>query len=109
MTNYDKAKWFQLFSHAMLELEHALMAGRIMDARSEILRRLELLRGMPGLHEPERQAIQDALSGLRSLEREEVRFADQKHIEAAKLALGRLRSVGPMIERLNASNVPEQS
>jgi hypothetical protein len=109
MTDYDKAKWFQLYSHAMLELEHALMAGRIMDARSEILRRLEMLRDMPGLHEPERQAIQDALSGLRGLEREEVRFADEKHREAAKLALCRLRSIGPMIERLKGSDVPEQS
>jgi hypothetical protein len=85
------------------------MAGRIMDARSEILRRLEMLRDMPGLHEPERQAIQDALSGLRGLEREEVRFADEKHREAAKLALCRLRSIGPMIERLKGSDVPEQS
>jgi hypothetical protein len=64
-----------------------------------------MLKDMPGLHEPERQAIQDALSGLRSLEREEFRFADAKHREAAKLALGRLRSVGPMIERLKASDV----
>jgi hypothetical protein len=108
MTDYDKAKWFQLYRHAMVELEHALMAGRIMDARSEILRRLEMLRGMPGLHESERQAIQDALSGLRDIERE-VRQAEEKHRKAAKLALGRLRSIGPKIERLNASNAPDQS
>jgi hypothetical protein len=118
----ELSRWAQDFSDARyatralssvstpkLELEHALMAGRIMDARSAILRRLEMLRDMPGLHEPERQAIQDALSGLRSLEREEVRFEDEKHREAAKLALGRLRSIGPLIDRLSASNVPEQS
>src|ERR1700722_17590762 len=109
MTDYDKAKWFQLYRHAMLELEHALMAGRIMDARSEILRRLETLRDMPGLHEPERQAIQDALSGLHSLEREEVRSADEKQREAARLALGKLRSIAPLIERLSASNAPRKS
>jgi hypothetical protein len=85
---------------AMLELEHALMAGRIMDARSEILRRLEALRDMPGLHASERLSIQDALSSLRSLEREEVRYADEKHRKAAKLALEKL---GPESARRNNS------
>jgi hypothetical protein len=93
----------------MLELEHALMAGRIMDARSEILRRLETLRDIPGLHEPERQAIRDALSGLRSVEREEVRYADQKHREPAQLAREKLRSIGPALERLKSSDMREQS
>jgi hypothetical protein len=107
MSDHDKTKWFQLYSRAMLELEHALMAGRIMDARSEILRRLEILRDIPGLHGTERQAIQDALSGLRSIEREEVRCADERHREAATLALEKLRSTGPMIERLNVPDPAE--
>lgn len=109
MTDYDKTKWYQLYAQAMIELEHALMAGRIMDARSEILLRLEILRDIPGLHAPERQAIQDALSGLRSLEREEIRFTDEKHKEVARLALERLRSIGPIIELLNASDAPDQN
>jgi hypothetical protein len=101
MRDYDQSKWYQLYAGAMLELEHGLMDGRIVDARREILSRLEILRDMPGLHEHERQAIQDALSGLRSLERE-VRYADEKHREAAKLALEKLRSIGPAIERAKA-------
>jgi hypothetical protein len=107
MSDYDQSQWYQLYARALLELEHALMAGRIMDARSEILRRLEILRDIPGLHEPERQAIQDALSGLRSIEREEVRYADEKHREAAELALEKLRSIGPAIERLKPSDMPD--
>jgi hypothetical protein len=109
MSDFDQTRWYRLYSRAMLELEHALMAGRIMDARSEILRRLETLRDIPGLHEPERQAIRDALSGLRSIEREEVRYTDQKHREAAQLALEKLRSIGPALERLKSSDVREQS
>jgi hypothetical protein len=99
MSDYDQSQWYRLYARAMVEREHALMAGRILDARSEILTRLEMLRDMPGLHEPERQAIQDALGALRSLEREEVRYMDQKHREAATLALDRLRSIRPAIER----------
>jgi hypothetical protein len=99
MSDYDQSQWYQLYARAMVELEHALMAGRILDARSEILTRLEMLRNMPGLHEPERQAIQDALSSLRSLEREEARYAGEKHREIAKLALEKLRSIGPAMER----------
>jgi hypothetical protein len=57
---------------------------------------------MPGLHERERQAIQDALSGLRGLEREEVRRADEKIKETAKIALERLRSIEPGIKRAQA-------
>jgi hypothetical protein len=98
--NYTKSKWFQLYCHAVLELEYALMAGHIMAARSEILRRLEALENIPGLHESERQCIQCAFSTLRTLEREEIRAAGEKQTEVAKLALVKLRSVGPMIERL---------
>jgi hypothetical protein len=102
MSDYGQSQWYQLYARAMVELEHALMAGRIMDARSEILTRLETLRDMPGLHQPERQAIQDALSALRSLEREEVRYVEQKHRAAAELALDKLRSIRPAIERADA-------
>jgi hypothetical protein len=110
MSDWGQSKWYRLYAKAMVELEHALMMGRIMDARSEILRRLETLRDMPGLHEPERRAIQNALSSLRSLEREEARYADEKHREAAKLALEKLRSVGPAIIRTHADrpNRPNQ-
>jgi hypothetical protein len=104
MSDYDQSKWYQLYARAMVELEHALMAGRIMDARNEILTRLEMLRDMPGLHQSERQAIQDALSALRSLEREEVRYVEERHKEAALLALDKLRPLGHAIERAERDN-----
>jgi hypothetical protein len=107
MGDYEKSEWYQLYSRAMLELEHALMAGRIMGARSEILRRLETLRDIPGLHEHERQAIQDALSGLNGLEREEIRYVGERQREAAKLALDKLRSIGPAIERADGKQSNE--
>ena len=79
MTDYDQEKWVDLYQAAMLELEHSLMAGRLQDARPEILKRIEKLRDMPGLHREERQAVEDALSGLRMLEREEERYAAAQH------------------------------
>ena len=57
----------------MLELQRAKIAGQIGDARSEIAARIERLRAIPGLHGPERQAIEDALNNLRVLEREDER------------------------------------
>ena len=99
MGDYEQSSWHQLYARAMVELEHALMSGRIMEARSEILLRLEALIDMLFLHAPERQAIQDALSGLRSIEREEAIYVAEEHRKAAKLALEKLRSIGPAIER----------
>jgi hypothetical protein len=40
MSDYDKEKWVQLYRAAMLELEHAKMAGRIQDTRIEIAARI---------------------------------------------------------------------
>jgi hypothetical protein len=57
------------------------MSSRIESARSEIAARVEKLRTLPGLHTDERQAIADALSGLRALELEESRYdADQRRL-----------------------------
>ena len=44
------------------------MSGRIKDARTEIVLRIEKLQGMPGLHAEEHPALADALSSLRFLE-----------------------------------------
>jgi hypothetical protein len=44
------------------------MSGRIADARGEIEKRIAALREMPGIHDEERQAIEDALSSLRYLD-----------------------------------------
>ncbi len=77
MTEYEKEKWVELYRTTLLELEHAKMAGRIGDARTEIAARIEKLHSIPGLHAEERQAIDDALGALRILEREgERRVAD---------------------------------
>jgi hypothetical protein len=93
MTDYDHELWYELYRSALMELEHSLMAGRIKDARAEVLNRVEKLKSIPGLHAEEKQAIEDAVSGLRSLE----------HIEAehvANEALQKLRSLEPKLRRL---------
>ena len=81
---------------AMMELENAKIAGRIGDARIEIAARLEKLRDIPGLHIVEKQAIDDALSGLHSLERIE-RDADDERLIAER-ALQSLRVIAPRFE-----------
>ena len=86
MSDYDKEKWVKLYRTAMLELEHAKMAGRIRDTRIEIAARIKKLHDIPGLHAQEKQAIEDALSGLRVLEREEARYeADERRIAEPRL------------------------
>lgn len=93
MTGHDLEKWVELYKSAVLELEQALMAGRITDARAEITKRVEALRVIPGLHVEELQAIEDALNNLRSLEREDVKLAAEEHRKKARAALERLRSI----------------
>lgn len=78
-------------------MEQAKMAGRIADARAEIAARIEKLRDIPGLREMERQAIEDALNGLRMLEREDERArVDERAI--AEGALEKLRTIAPKLE-----------
>jgi hypothetical protein len=101
--SYDQEKWMQLFKLALLELEHSLMSGCIADARGEIEKRITALRDMPGIHEEQRQAIEDALSSLRYLEREEVKPQAEEQRERAEAALQKLRSIAPKIERNKAS------
>ena len=97
MSEYDKEKWVELYRAALLELEHAKMRGRIGDARTEIAARIEKLHHIPGLHAKERQAIEDALNSLRSLEREEERYAaDERRV--AETALEKLRFIAPRVE-----------
>ena len=94
---YEKEEWFRLYEKAMLELERASMAGRICDARTEIADRIEKLRDIPGLHEREKQAIQDALNALRVLEQEDGRArADERRI--AEAALEKLLIIAPNLK-----------
>ncbi len=100
--------WTELYQSALLELEHSLLNARIYEAREAIAERLEVLRGMPGLHTEEQQAIQDAFSSLRVLEHEEPLYADKKEEhKAAQAALETLRSIAPTVERLKL-NLPSE-
>lgn len=99
MVEYDNEKWVALYRSALIELQHSLMAGRIMDARTEIAARIEQLTHLPGLHAVEREALQDALSGLRSLEEEEIRYAADQQRKLATVALEKLRVLEPVMSR----------
>ena len=106
--SFAQEKWIKLYESALLELKHALLAGRIMDAREEIVKRVELLEEMPGLQPKERQSIADALSGLRSLEREEARYEAGRQREAAEIALQKLSLIAPVIHRVRWNPMPSE-
>ncbi len=103
LPSYDQEKRTQLFKSALFELEHSLMTGRIADARDEIVKRVAALRDVPGIHDEERQAIEDALSSLRYLEREEVKYQAEVQRKQAETALEKLRSIAPKIEGYDAT------
>ena len=101
MSDYDQEKWVELYQAAVLELKQSLMAGRIVEARAEIVKRIEALRDIPGLHEQERQAIDDAYHNLRFLEREDAAITAEEERNKAEAALERLLAIAPKIKRLN--------
>jgi hypothetical protein len=94
MSQFHKEKWVDLYRAAFVELEHAKMVGRIGDARTEISARLKKLHQMPSLHAEERQAIEDALSGLRTFEREEEQHEEDER-RIAEAALEKLKAIAP--------------
>jgi hypothetical protein len=89
--------------NALLELEHARMRGRIGDARAEIIARVETLKTVPGLHEQEDRAIDDALNALRFLEREEDRYDENQRRQALDTAARKLKFIGQKIKELDDS------
>jgi hypothetical protein len=97
-------KWIELYTSAMLELKHALMAGRILEARTSIAARIEKLQGMPGLHGRELQALADALCNLRTLERIELHANVEQHREAVRNTLEKVESIAPAIGRLKSGD-----
>jgi len=99
LSDYDQEKWVEVYKSAVLELEQSLIAGRIAVARSEIVKRIEALRNLPGLHGKERQAIEDALNNLQFLKREDAAITAEEERTAAQGALERLRSIEPKIKR----------
>jgi hypothetical protein len=100
MTEYEKEHWVELYRAALVELEHAKMSGRIGDARTEIAARIESLQNLPGLHAEERQALEDALSGLRSVEHEDAEYTAAEERRVAEAALEKLRIIGLKLEKL---------
>jgi hypothetical protein len=103
MDDYQKESWVSLYQSALMEIEHAKMTGRIDDARTAIVARLEKLRSVPGLLGEERQAIEDSLRTLRFLEGEEERYQAKENRLALEKAAKKLQSIAPAIERNKTS------
>jgi hypothetical protein len=95
--NYENEEWFGLYRDAMLELEHAKMTGRISDTRTAVIARLEKLKDMPRFQTEEREAIDDALRGLKVLEREEAAYQDDEKQRIVERALTSLRPLASAI------------
>jgi hypothetical protein len=84
MSDYDQERWVDLYRAVMMEFEHSLMAGRLADARAEIVKRLEKVQEMPALHRAERHAIEDAVTGLRIVEEEDARHSSEQQRKVAQ-------------------------
>jgi hypothetical protein len=80
-------RWIVLYQLAVLEPDPERMANRLLDARHEIFNRAEELRDLPGRHDKESQAIQDALSHMRSLHKEQQEWAANRRDGLNRLAL----------------------
>jgi hypothetical protein len=105
MGDYEDENWVVLYRLAVIELEHAKMSGRIEAAQAAIVARMEALQHMPGLHADERQAIGDALSGLRVLQDEERRYNQDEKRHAVENALEKLRYIAPsVLKKQNEGN-----
>ena len=103
MADYHREKWIEVYQEALIEVEHAMMRGRIREARAQIRSRVEKLKDIPGLHASEHQAIDDALNALRFLEREEDRYDEDQRRETLESAVRKLRSLEPKIKKLDDS------
>jgi|HubBroStandDraft_2_1064218.scaffolds.fasta_scaffold580847_1 hypothetical protein len=104
MSDNPEEKWIELYTSAMLELKHAVVAGRILEARTEIAARIEKLREIPGLHDQELLALDDALHNLRTLERIEQQADPDQQRKAGQAALEKVQSLAPRIERLKSGD-----
>lgn len=65
----DDKPWFEVYKAAVLELDLQKLPGRIVAAKEAVQLRLIEIQGDAD-HHAERQQIEDALSSLRTLERE---------------------------------------
>jgi hypothetical protein len=80
-------RWVVLYQLALVEMDPAKMATRLLDARHEIFNRAEELKDLAGPHETESQAIQDALNQMRSLHKEQQEWAANRREELDGLLL----------------------
>jgi hypothetical protein len=103
MAEHHKKRWVDIYQKALVELGHAVMRGRIGDARAAIRSRVEELKDIPGLRAAEQQAIDDALNALRFLEREEERYDEKQRRETLHVAARKIQSLGPTIKKLDES------
>jgi hypothetical protein len=104
MADYSLEKSIGIYPKALMKLGHARMRGRIGDTRAEIIARVEMLKTVPGLHEQEDRAINDALNALRFLEREEDRYDENQRREALDTAARKQESLGSKISKLDESS-----
>jgi hypothetical protein len=99
VNEYEQQKWFELYKAAMLELDRAVITGRIGDARAEMITRLEKLGQHPGLHQDEYHTIQDALRNMQLLEIEEAHLAAEDKKRLLHETAQKLQGVAPKFKR----------
>jgi hypothetical protein len=103
MADFEWETWVEIYQKALVELEHARVRGRIGETRAVITTRVEKLRAIPGLHDREYLAIDDALNALRFLEREEERYDENQRRKALETVAQKLKSIGPKIKKPDES------
>jgi len=103
MEDYKQQDWVALYQSALIELEQAKIAESVNAAQKAIIARIEALRALPGLHNEERHAIDDAMRALGLLQREEADSDADTERRAVNETLEHLRSIGPGIKRLKDS------
>lgn len=87
--------WFEVYRAAMLELDSERLPERIVAAKEALRLRLKEIQGDTD-HHAERQQIEDALSSLRTLEREQ----NWRDLAAAASAETDPEKLGKLIEEL---------
>jgi hypothetical protein len=107
MEDYQQEGWVSLYQSALIELDEAKMSERIKAACEAIVARMEKLSTLPEPYPAERQAIEDALRGLRSLEQEHARVTAEGKRFAVENIPENLRSSDPAAQVLKDTPDPD--
>jgi hypothetical protein len=100
MANSNNDPWWDLYTAAMLELDHGLLQSRIDAAQVAIRRSMEELKGSSALSASEELlALSDALGNLQSLQR----------VEFRKVISSGSQSLGPAEGWGHETNVPQNT